>query len=57
MAAGRRPSSLVRRSAGVQTLYALVAIGRGPDYRLVKTAWMVIVLCIEAMPNWFQVRP
>ncbi len=25
--------------------------------RLVKTAWTVMVLCMEAMPIWFQVRP
>ena len=25
--------------------------------RLVNTAWTVMVLCMEAMPNWFQVRP
>jgi hypothetical protein len=24
---------------------------------LVKTAWMVTVLCMDAMPSWFQVRP
>src|SRR5262249_56870389 len=29
--------------------------GRGQ--LLLNTAWTVIVLCIEAMPIWFQVRP